>query len=1118
MAQQVNPTVTNFIDKVVNDYGLDPKQTIDMNDPLSKLVMAIVITNIEQGRDVYSYDQFIKGSAMSSGVAPDEFATLVNGVSMGFENFAAAGGFVSPAAPDVSQGGSSVPLNVSSYVQGGLNLSKLSGSFNPAVAAATQAITSVNLAGGLNLPNLAGTPLTNYFSGIFNTGSATSSGSVASATSAAAATDKPVALIFAGTNDWQGVSAKTISDNVQGIAQQLRDKGYEPVVVAPASNINNVGNNVAQEGAIAGAQAANIKYVVPTESQFSGDGYHLTNNAIVDIKAQAETLTGGKVVVTTGDSNSARAAVTLNLNGSYSTVGINSSKILTNVQNVPTAAPSATSGSTVSETAQTNQATVTASKDFARANGYTTETALSDGKTSYLNPTTQQVMILDNKTGALTSSSGSSIDINSAAPPNFGKYLQDAKFTNETLNADGSRTYTINPDPTGTVKDPNYNKDSGFIEVKKPDGSILMTQPRPPDTPSINNRVTISPNGQVSYFGSAKDLVQTPYTGAQIEYLKVTPITASNNPLFAAGLTTTDIATTAQALSIQLPPITNTGTTSFLAPNIVDTRFGLAGGTAALTATSNYNQTVGQVQQAVTAYERSNITQRDQLDGIDIQKNSLQQTNITLNEELKIFNNAATTFEQKIENVKLTAMDNKALEIGGLNAQIDSINNRLQTSTLLPNERNNLVNQKNALQDQLQTATNELKDIKNGNFTVPEDLQTALTNAQIMRAQTSQKIDDNDRRLDALDRDATTIKETITSNNQNIDGLNDSVKVSRDAISSAQQQAEQTATLNNKISDIDTQIKDTNAQITALSNATGIANRDFNLQQANATRDQLVRERDAAISERDSIGQVQGPPTASNSFVPPKGPNTNLVLEVNESAFSAQVESTKNGGAFTRYQNPDTGEVKYYYNGKETDTAGKPITESYQQITSTAQPSGSIQEAIDNSKDGKITTYQDENGTATYYKNGNQISAVTGEGINTTPAAATNETFKNASSTLDPGAFDKAIQNATATTSREEAVQKSSQDPEGLYSYDKGNGQAGVIGAGSEFKLASAPAGGSATAASASTPSAETSAAEAPTPAAEKAPTPDATKGAPSAVGGAAAPAASAAASMAAGC
>jgi len=112
----INPDTKTFITTAQNTYGLDPGQEIDVNDPMTKLTLSIILTNIEQGRNIYSYDQFIKGIAKSIGLAPDEFDKNVNATSLGFENNSGSQGFVSPASNGVKQGGSSINLATSTYV------------------------------------------------------------------------------------------------------------------------------------------------------------------------------------------------------------------------------------------------------------------------------------------------------------------------------------------------------------------------------------------------------------------------------------------------------------------------------------------------------------------------------------------------------------------------------------------------------------------------------------------------------------------------------------------------------------------------------------------------------------------------------------------------------------------------------------------------------------------------------------------------------------------------------------------------------------------------------------------------------------------------------------------
>lgn len=124
LASQPNvndPVYKNFLAKVVNDYGMDPNQTIDMNDPMTKLTMTIVMTNIEQGRSLYSYDQYIKGCANSIGIDPAVFDSEINPTSLGFENNSGNAGYVPPTLPSVRKGGSTIPLNPSTYITVGIN-------------------------------------------------------------------------------------------------------------------------------------------------------------------------------------------------------------------------------------------------------------------------------------------------------------------------------------------------------------------------------------------------------------------------------------------------------------------------------------------------------------------------------------------------------------------------------------------------------------------------------------------------------------------------------------------------------------------------------------------------------------------------------------------------------------------------------------------------------------------------------------------------------------------------------------------------------------------------------------------------------------------------------------
>lgn len=125
-----DPTYKNFLSKVLNDFGFDITQPIDMNDPMTKLVMTIAITNTEQGRDVYNYDQFIKGCAASIGIDPATMDNAINPTTLGFENNSGSVGYVPPTLPSILRGGSSIPLNYSSYISAGIAATAASGQYN----------------------------------------------------------------------------------------------------------------------------------------------------------------------------------------------------------------------------------------------------------------------------------------------------------------------------------------------------------------------------------------------------------------------------------------------------------------------------------------------------------------------------------------------------------------------------------------------------------------------------------------------------------------------------------------------------------------------------------------------------------------------------------------------------------------------------------------------------------------------------------------------------------------------------------------------------------------------------------------------------------------------------
>jgi hypothetical protein len=148
-----SPTYKDFVTRAQTIFGLDPDQIIDVNDPTTKLTMAIVLTTLEQGRNNYSYDQFIKGIAKGSGLQPSVLDQEINATSLAVENNSGSTGFVSPASSGILSGGASVGVKVNSnglYISASVN-------------------AGINLNTGANINGIAGFSASVNPGGVINT-------------------------------------------------------------------------------------------------------------------------------------------------------------------------------------------------------------------------------------------------------------------------------------------------------------------------------------------------------------------------------------------------------------------------------------------------------------------------------------------------------------------------------------------------------------------------------------------------------------------------------------------------------------------------------------------------------------------------------------------------------------------------------------------------------------------------------------------------------------------------------------------------------------------------------------------------------------------------------------
>lgn len=323
-----DPVEVNFIQRIQNTFGLDPEQIIDVNDPLTKLTLAIAITTIEQGENNYSYDQYVKGIAKSTGMDAADLDEQLNVTSLPFENNTGAAGFVSPATNLISSGKSSVGsgarLDVGAYV---------SITSTPIVP-----VTMAEIGGIGNYIQSGVNTVTGYFGG--GTANQNNSTTIIPGTRNSNSEAQYV-LLSTGTNSW-GSNPAAVQNQINSTIQSLRDKGYNPgniVMLLPPKTVN--GTSTAYDAALAAAREKGIATInVPSDT---ADGLHYTVagnqrvlQAFSEVTGQStEALKGNTLVI--GDSRAVLANRALNSNPDLAVQGLNAEQILNRTQSVPTA-------------------------------------------------------------------------------------------------------------------------------------------------------------------------------------------------------------------------------------------------------------------------------------------------------------------------------------------------------------------------------------------------------------------------------------------------------------------------------------------------------------------------------------------------------------------------------------------------------------------------------------------------------------------------------------------------------------------------------------------------------------------------------------------------------------
>ena len=117
----VNLRKAAYLEDVKNIWGIDAEDVIDLHNPSTKIIMAIIITELVQKRNIYSYSQFVKGCALAANMDVQSFEKRVSDSSLSIESSKSAG-FNSPASASIVKGGSSLSNSTSSnYKQVGAN-------------------------------------------------------------------------------------------------------------------------------------------------------------------------------------------------------------------------------------------------------------------------------------------------------------------------------------------------------------------------------------------------------------------------------------------------------------------------------------------------------------------------------------------------------------------------------------------------------------------------------------------------------------------------------------------------------------------------------------------------------------------------------------------------------------------------------------------------------------------------------------------------------------------------------------------------------------------------------------------------------------------------------------
>jgi lysophospholipase L1-like esterase len=973
----IDPNITDFIAQAVSKFGLSPTQPIDVSDPLTRLSMAVIITNIEQGRDIYSYDQFVKGSAMSAGLDPDTYNTLVSAVSLGFENFQAAGGFVSPASTKVSSGGSSVPTNLSSYVQAAEVVAKVSASSIDSIISSTQAILAINalnginpltgLTNGISAPTGVNTdnPIGNFFSGIGQkvTGAVntvtdalgiTTSNNNSAVTGSVADPNKvgsndSYIVISMGSNDVGTVSATKTQENLTAAIAAAKQAGY------PTENI------IVTIPALAGARERIINAIAANPGVKSidagsvpNDGLHPSAEGYKQLGDKVAAITGkDKEVTCEGDSLCSAGGIGDSINAKYGidsysngNIGKTSTYLVNNefknLDSVADSIPAATPFTPNQNTFTPSEA-AKAAQTVAKENGFTVETPVSvDGKIVgwvATNPITKDTLVFNQLNGKLIDSAGTPIKTPADLTPGLDTVLTEKGYTYAVPNSNGSITYTRPPESTES----------------------------PPD---LTNSVTIGREGAATFAGGARYDVGATLAGLRLDAAGIKQIsdTAATTPIFGGSTPTASLATTAGTISA------NYSSLSVIGPGAaINTAFGQSpyaiGGTMAQYNLVGYGLAQGQASDDLVKYQTTYDSNNRLL------SNYQTQLNVTDN-QLAIVNNTLKELETtQLDSAKLIQTDALLKESENLRTlnttaqgledkikQLDSNITNSPDADLIKGwevEKQAAVIQKDEILAKIDESNQRLNDISSSKITLDD---TGVTVDSV-----KQQIETARAERDLLITNKLDLSRNIAETRDSLDQTKEVIA----KVTAAKEEAAIQVGLPQKIADLNQQITDQSNYIKMLSSPSsiGIADRAGKLKDAESDFNALVAQRDEAVNYN-----VQGPQlpagwkpldtnvTTSNITAAYEANNTNAAVAISLQGANGQLAYDSSTG-------------NYYLNGYQTDSTGLRVSN----VPNTATPIGTPVDSVDTARllsetvPGEIYYSTTEKGT-TYYQDGEVVN------------------------------------------------------------------------------------------------------------------------------------------------